>query len=73
MRHVRGPCERRRPPGIPQGEEGDLLHGKGETVVISPEELDQEALKKAVEATGYQGLSVSNEPYEKKGFFSFGK
>ena len=26
-------------------------HGKGETVVISPEELDQEALKKAVEAT----------------------
>ena len=48
-------------------------HGKGETVVISPEELDQEALKKAVEATGYQVLSVSTEPYEKKGFFSFGK
>ena len=44
-----------------------------ETVVISPEELDQEALKKAVEATGYQVLSVSTEPYEKKGFFSFGK
>ena len=42
-------------------------HGKGETVVISPEELDQEALKKAVEATGYQVLSVSTEPYEKKG------
>ena len=48
-------------------------HGKVETVVISPEELDQEALKKAVEATGYQVLSVSTEPYEKKGFFSFGK
>ena len=48
-------------------------HGKGETVVISPEELDQEALKKAVEATGYQVLSVSTEPYEKKGFFSYGK
>ena len=48
-------------------------HGKGETVVISPEKLDQEALKKAVEATGYQVLSVSTEPYEKKGFFSFGK
>lgn len=48
-------------------------HGKGETVVISPEELDQEALKKAVEGTGYQVLSVSTEPYEKKGLFSFGK
>ena len=48
-------------------------HGKGETVVISPEELDQEALKKVVEATGYQVLSVSTEPYEKKGLFSFGK
>ena len=33
-------------------------HGKGETVV---------------EATGYQVLSVSTEPYEKKGLFSFGK
>ena len=28
-------------------------HGKGETVVISPEELDQEALKKAVADAGY--------------------
>ena len=28
--------------------------------------------KKAVEATGYQVLSVSTEPYEKKGFFSLG-
>jgi len=26
-----------------------------------------------VEATGYQVLSVTSEPYEKKGFFSFGK
>ena len=48
-------------------------HGKGETVVISPEELDMEALKKTVEGTGYQVLSVSTEPYEKKGLFSFGK
>ena len=57
----------------PKAKKVSSSHSKGETVVISPEELDQEALKKAVEATGYQVLSVTSEPYVKKGFFSFGK
>ena len=44
-----------------------------ESVIISGEELDEEALRKAVEDTGYTFVSMSSEPYEKKGFFSFKK
>lgn len=48
-------------------------HKKGETEIISEEELPEEELKKAVEATGYQMLSYSSEPYEKKKFSLFGR
>lgn len=44
-----------------------------ESVIISEEELDEEAVRKAVEETGYTFVSMSGEPYEKKGFFSFKK
>ena len=48
-------------------------HKKGETEIISEEELPEEELKKVVEATGYQMLSYSSEPYEKKKFSLFGR
>jgi len=35
--------------------------------------LDEEKVKEAVNATGYQVLSVKSEPYEKKGFSLFHK
>ena len=54
-------------------EAGRAMLQVGQVVAEKDLQLDQEALKKAVEATGYQVLSVSTEPYEKKGFFSFGK
>ena len=44
-----------------------------ESVIISGEELDEEAVRKAVEDTGYTFVSMSSEPYEKKGFISFKK
>ncbi len=44
-------------------------HTKGETVLVTEEAVDEQALRKAVEATGYRVLSVSAAPYEKKGFF----
>ena len=44
-----------------------------ESVIISGEELDEVAVRKAVEDTGYTFVSMSSEPYEKKGFFSFKK
>ena len=46
-------------------------HTKGETVIITESPLDKKKLAEAIGATGYTLVSVNNEPYEKKGFFSF--
>ena len=46
-------------------------HGKGETVIISEEDIDEAALRAAIDATGYEVKSVSIVPYEKKGLFHF--
>lgn len=44
-------------------------HSKGLTEVIAETAPDEEALRKAIEETGYKLLSVKTEPYEKKGLF----
>ena len=46
---------------------------KKETVILSEERLDQEAVKQAIAGAGYTPLSVVEETFEKKGFFRFGK
>ena len=46
-------------------------HTKGETVILSPEPLDEQALRAAISATGYTVTAVDAHPYEKKGLFSF--
>ena len=46
-------------------------HTKGETVILSEQPVDVEALKAAIAETGYTVTSVQTRPYEKKGFFSF--
>ncbi len=46
-------------------------HAKGETVVITDAEIDENALTEAISKTGYRVLSVASEPYEKKGLFFF--
>ena len=43
-------------------------HTRGEAVVITDEQLDVEAVKAAVHATGYEVQSAASEPYEKKRF-----
>lgn len=48
-------------------------HSKGETVIISDEAIDENKINEVIDKTGYKLLSVSSEPYEKKGLFSFGK
>ena len=48
-------------------------HKDKESVVISEESLDEAEVKKVVEDTGYTFVSLSSEPYEKKGLFSFRK
>ena len=46
-------------------------HTRGETVIVSEQELDIETLKQAIAATGYTVTDAETRPYEKKGFFSF--
>ena len=48
-------------------------HAKGETEVISENAPDEALLRAAVEKAGYKPISVTSEPYEKKGFSLFGK
>lgn len=48
-------------------------HKKGETVILSETALDPAQLTQAVGKTGYTVTAVSSEPYQKKGFFGFGK
>lgn len=48
-------------------------HTRGETVIVSEQELDIETLKQAIAATGYTVTGTETRPYEKKGFFSFWK
>ena len=46
-------------------------HSKGETVIVSKEPLDENALRAAIDATGYTAGEIHAVPYEKKGLFSF--
>ena len=46
---------------------------RGETVIVSEQELDIETLKQAIAATGYTVTGAETRPYEKKGFFAFWK
>lgn len=44
-------------------------HTKGETVIVA-DELDEQAIRDAIAAAGYELKSISSRPYEKKGLFS---
>lgn len=46
-------------------------HSNKESVVVSEESLDEEKMKKVITDTGYTFVGMSEEPYEKKGLFSF--
>ena len=42
---------------------------KGETVIISEGEITRQELSGVLDETGYKVISVTSEPYEKKGLF----
>lgn len=48
-------------------------HSKGETVILSETPLDEAAIRETIDATGYTVGEIKAGPYEKKGFFHFGK
>ena len=44
-------------------------HSKGETVILSEEDISEEALRGVIEPTGYKMTGYACAPYEKKGLF----
>lgn len=42
---------------------------RNETTVIAETELDEDALRTAISATGYEVGEIRKEPWEKKGLF----
>ena len=44
-------------------------HTKGETKLLTETPPDETKLREAIEATGYRVLSMTSEPFEKKGLF----
>ena len=48
-------------------------HSKNETVILSEEELNEDAIKAVVGETGYDLKGINKEEYKKKGLFSFFK
>lgn len=42
---------------------------KGETTIIIERELDEDALRNAIAATGYEVGEIRREPYVKRGLF----
>ena len=44
-------------------------HTKKQTVIIAEEDISEQELKDVVAKAGYDVISVSSEPYEKKGLF----
>ena len=53
---------------VPGAKKVSSSHAKGEASFLTEEAADEKRLKDAVAATGYSCLSVTNEPYEKKGW-----
>ncbi len=44
-------------------------HHKGEATFLLESDIDEAALKAAIDATGYEYVSLKSEPYVKKGLF----
>ena len=45
-------------------------YAKKQTIIITDVILEEEKLREAVEATGYEVKKICKEPYEKKGIFA---
>ncbi|MBQ7991491.1 MAG: heavy-metal-associated domain-containing protein [Solobacterium sp.] len=44
---------------------------KKQALILSENDLDEQAVKETIDATGYTFLSLSSEEYKKKGLFGF--
>lgn len=48
-------------------------HTKKQTVILADMDIPEQELKNVVKKAGYDAVSVSSEPYEKKGLFGMFK
>ena len=44
-------------------------HTKKQTVILAEKDIPEQELKSVAAKTGYDAVSISSEPYEKKGLF----
>ena len=56
---------------VPTAKKVSASHRSGEASFLTEAAVDESLLKDAIAATGYTCLSVSSEPYEKKGLFKW--
>ena len=56
---------------VPDAKKVSASRTKKEASFVSEERPDEQKIKDAIAATGYDCLSVSSEEYKKKGLFSF--
>ena len=54
---------------VPAAKKVTASRTKKEATFLTEEAVDTNALKAAIDATGYTWLGVESAPYEKKGFF----
>lgn len=47
-------------------------HAKGQTMIMTEQELDETGLQKAIAGLGYEMGTVKKEPYQKKRLFGKG-
>jgi len=55
---------------FPRAKKVSASHLKGEARFLTEEKIPAHELAAAIKATGYEFVSLSAEPFEKKGFFS---
>ena len=44
-------------------------HGKGQTVILTGEDIPEEKLRAVIDGSGYRVLEIEKVPYEKKRLF----
>ena len=54
---------------FPDAKKVSASRKSGEAAFLSENDIDEEALKKAITDTGYTFVSVSSEDYKKRGLF----
>ncbi|MBR6114024.1 MAG: cation transporter [Oscillospiraceae bacterium] len=57
---------------VPGAKKVSASHAKGEASFLTEEAVDENRLKDAIAATGYECVSVTAAPYQKKGWFGLG-